>query len=735
MKALPQYRAPPSGMEEENMTDEIKGRAAEAVLLSRTASAFMSRTTGKPIRVKVKWLDNNHDLGYTDGNTRTIHVAWDFKPYTKVMTDEEKRMFRFGVFAHELLHQALTNFAVFYAKLEEFDRFEASIYSENFNCIEDPSIEYQADSVIGGYLLKALRFSIRVIYMGSPEITDSPTAYAQFLNALIQFGDLGVVKGKFTFPEAEEAFKKAAPIYNKCIECTDSKKRTDYALEVMEIARPLWERDLEDEKERQKLMDELKKALQQAMDPSSTGEDQDDQERSEDSEGESEPSRPKTGAQKRRESLVKKLLQEASENGGNDDTSDDANSNGQNASATSDKEEAKPGSSSSANGDREKAGSSDADSSKSSSSSESSSKKDKGGEAPESYSNDGKVGGDGNGDAPDAGSLTLSKEEVEKLLSDDNSENYTLSKEEKEQLDNALDNASKQIEKEERKNYEDQPQDFDVHGAGLENAATCSNLKAESREDLVPLYNSIVNANRGKIKHLVRSLEQCFAADQEEVRRATTGAYDILRGSVGTSAKIFNKRKDPGSKRDCEVFLLVDQSGSMYGSKISRARETAIIFAEALMQMGIPHYVMGFTADEGPTDALHLHYVTWNSTKQQLTSLAGMRAIADNFDSYSIRYAGETLEKRAAKNKLLVIISDGAPAARAYRSYNEGLELTTRAIAAVQKKASVLGIAIGQCEADVLQKMYGRNFIHTEEEGLSNLLIKRLGKIVEKEFK
>ena len=718
MKTLPQDRAPLSGMEEENMTNEIKGRAAEAALLSRTASAFMSRTTEKPIHVKVKWIDNDRDLGYTDGNTRTIHVAWDFKPYTKGMTDEEKRMFRFGVFAHELLHQALTNFVVFYAKLEEFDRFEASVYSENFNCIEDPSIEYQADSVIGGYLLKALRYSIRVIYMRSPEITDSPTAYAQFLNALIQFGDLGIVKGKFTFPEAEKSFKKAAPIYNECIECTDAKKRTEYALEVMEIARPLWERDLEEEKERQKLMEELKKALQQAMDPSSTGEqDQDDQEGSEDSEGKSssESSRPKTAAQKRRESLVKKLLQEASENGGNDDSSNDAKPNGQNTPATSDN--------------------SDTDSSKFSSSSESSSEKDISGKAPESYSNDGKVGGDGNGDVPDAESLTLSEEEVENLLSDDSSEDYTISKEEKEQRDNALDNVSKQIKKEERKNSEDKPQDLDVHGAGLENEATCSNLKAENREDLVPLYNSIVNANRGKIKHLVRSLEQCFAADQEEVRRATTGAYDILRGSVGTSAKIFNKRKDPGSKRDCEVFLLVDQSGSMYGSKISRARETAIIFAEALMQMGIPHYVMGFTADEGPTDALHLHYVTWNSTKQQHTSLAGMRAIADNFDSYSIRYAGETLEKRAARNKLLVVISDGAPAARAYRSYNEGIELTTRAIAAVQKKASVLGIAIGDCEADVLQKMYGRNFIHTEEEGLSNLLIKRLGKIVEKEFR
>lgn len=43
----------------------------------------------------------------------------------------------------------------------------------------------------------------------------------------------------------------------------------------------------------------------------------------------------------------------------------------------------------------------------------------------------------------------------------------------------------------------------------------------------------------------------------------TSGRYDVMRGSIGKTAKVFNKKRVPADRADMAVLLAVDNSGSM----------------------------------------------------------------------------------------------------------------------------------------------------------------------------
>ena len=172
----------------------------------------------------------------------------------------------------------------------------------------------------------------------------------------------------------------------------------------------------------------------------------------------------------------------------------------------------------------------------------------------------------------------------------------------------------------------------------------------------------------------------------------------------------------------------------MNGQKIIFARETSIIFAEALTRLNIPYYIMGFSADSRGYNALHYHFVDWSNNKLDRYSLASMQAGGNNFDGYSIRYATELLKNRPAKNKILFVISDGEPACYKYSDWRLGIADTTEAIKESRKSVKTFGIAFGKnCDANELQKMYGNDFIHCPDiEILATILTKKVEKMIKK---
>ena len=198
------------------------------------------------------------EIGYTseDGS---IHLAEEHSIMVN-LDEKRKAVFRYGVFTHETLHQIFTDFDYLKSVAENhLDPIEREIIVLYANLVEDPSIEFFASEVFGGEMLEALRFSIRWIYQASEKLEKSNTPFLQFINALVMFGDMGLLKGKFTFPEAKEYFSKIAPAFNEAVENPDPKVRIDQAVKWMDLTRPLWEKEIKKPSDLKRLENDLQK--------------------------------------------------------------------------------------------------------------------------------------------------------------------------------------------------------------------------------------------------------------------------------------------------------------------------------------------------------------------------------------------------------------------------------------------------------------------------------------------
>ena len=697
-------------------------KAAEAASLSRMGTAILQ---GK--KIGVRWLPEESDeLGYTSGAERIVNVAWDHRQIFEGLEEAERAAMRMGVFAHELLHQCLTNFRYTDIVCQTMSRAEASILMAFANTIEDPAIEFFAPQIFGGRLLEALRFSIRQIYLKSSGIERSRSAFGQLINALIMFGDMGIVKGTFTYPEAYEYFKKVAPIYNEAIICPDSKQRIDYAKECMEITKPLWEEDVKDREEFEKLLEELKKFLESEY----TNLADEMEKRLKEGSG-------STDAEKKRKKILEKMDPSKAKDGKADDSADEGGEGDESPFASDSSEDGTSSTDDGSSAGKGKSGEKDAEGEGESGSDGDFGGSDAGEDAPEgeSGSSSSATGSPADGtpsDGPEksgsiGGEITTPEQAANKKVEEEYEVSETAIEQIEESINAEMEKAAKDAKKDASEGADDLP-NFDISSSAFK-SASCINRKVKApHERTSTLYNGMKTAYTGEIKTLTKALDKIFKSDREEEARTTSGSYNIKRGAIGTSARIFDKRRDPANLKDAAVCLCVDLSGSMHGSKEAQARKTAIVFAEALTQLKIPYYIMGFTADRG-ADAEHLHFVDWNNRKVDRESLALMAAGGNNFDGYSIRYAAHLLANRQAANKLLIVISDGEPACCKYNR-KSGIADTIMAIKEARKVCTTFGIAIGTgCSPRVLQGMYGKDFIHCTDE---KLLTKTLGKKLEK---
>ena len=224
--------------------------------------------TGKRTKI-IDIVPPDDSLGYTSKN-QTIHLAYDH-PAMDGLNESKKAAFRKGVFAHEMCHQIFTSFNALEKMMISLTGAERRIFGLISNVLEDPAIEYWAPTAISGPLLSSLRFTIAHIYKNSPNIEESTTAFSQYVSALIQFGDMGLLKGQFTFPEAKKIFAQTANLFEQGIVEPAPEKRIDISKEIFEMSRPLWQEDVDAENAMQEISDMLSKLGKSAMSGSGQG--------------------------------------------------------------------------------------------------------------------------------------------------------------------------------------------------------------------------------------------------------------------------------------------------------------------------------------------------------------------------------------------------------------------------------------------------------------------------------
>lgn len=293
---------------------------------------------------------------------------------------------------------------------------------------------------------------------------------------------------------------------------------------------------------------------------------------------------------------------------------------------------------------------------------------------------------------------------------------YELSDDDLNAIDSEIERCLEEVEREEaNEEGSDEPlPDFDIASPRFRKAHTCLNRKItiDDMERASEMYGRLMTKLNPGISNLTAQLRRIFKADQEEKEYRASGKVNTKRLNSGRmTARVFDKRRSPANKSNLSVLLLIDESGSMYGNRAEAAKQCAIALSETLNNCNVPCYVIGFTADTEGADAVHNHYTGWRSNAKDRLKLLDITARSNNFDGYSIRYAGEVLKKHEAAHKLMIVISDGQPACWAYSGV-DGVADTKDAIRDVRKYASVLGVAIGNDSTETLHYMYGRDFLH-----------------------
>jgi hypothetical protein len=159
-----------------------------------------------------------------------------------------------------------------------------------------------------------------------------------------------------------------------------------------------------------------------------------------------------------------------------------------------------------------------------------------------------------------------------------------------------------------------------------------------------------------------------------------------LIARVPLGQRNFFKYKIESDVLDIAFELLVDESGSMGGSKAAEARRCAVMFGKLLSSLNIPFEIIGFTTaplTEEQADKLrrqsnesksynraenlcHYMYKRFTDRYDQVkTKLVHINAHSNNFDQDDIEWAWQRLLKYCLANrvtrKVMIVISDGQP--------------------------------------------------------------------------
>ena len=186
------------------------------------------------------------------------------------------------------------------------------------------------------------------------------------------------------------------------------------------------------------------------------------------------------------------------------------------------------------------------------------------------------------------------------------------------------------------------------------------------RSNRANVIKEVRNQHRGSIERVKNALQ--FQGGKRTAENFGLRSGDLDEGSLhklGYDCDNIWSQKTISKLPDVAVGILVDQSGSMAGDKIERARTMCIILAEALKRVaGVRLYVYGHTANiEGSDVTIYEHYTPSNS---DITNLGGIKAHSNNYDGYAIKEVAKRLAVDPAKKKYLFVIADGLPSGHGY---------------------------------------------------------------------
>ena len=197
--------------------------------------------------------------------------------------------------------------------------------------------------------------------------------------------------------------------------------------------------------------------------------------------------------------------------------------------------------------------------------------------------------------------------------------------------------------------------------------------------------------------------------DKRDLYRIPSGAIDV-----------FTRKSEIVDVKETAVYLLVDQSGSMKArNKYNIAAASAALLVEAIQPLGIPVKVSTFTTKS--YSLYHSIIKDWNEHTKGHDILAlfngsGSDRMASNADGDSIMWAASSLRQRRERRKLLIVVSDGMPAARA----GDIEKYTEQVVAYLNTQIEVYGIGL---LTNAVRQFYPHYTVLDDPSKLESLLL------------
>lgn len=226
-----------------------------------------------------------------------------------------------------------------------------------------------------------------------------------------------------------------------------------------------------------------------------------------------------------------------------------------------------------------------------------------------------------------------------------------------------------------------------------------------------------------------------------QIRAKSQTQYGVKKGKLDQSrlsricfnAPGFNERvfknKIDNKTLDTAITVLVDMSGSMGGDKVLNALASTLLVNEVCSTLNIPLEILGFTDGAavgfGEPKPLMFIYKSFGDLRVNEDSLKEYFALSSNFmvgnpDGENILWAFDRLNKRKEKKKLLIVMSDGSPAAS---KSSRGLEeFTDKVIKEIEASKSVDIYGLGLC-SDSVQHYYKAHSVVQEPQEIPSKLI------------
>lgn len=203
----------------------------------------------------------------------------------------------------------------------------------------------------------------------------------------------------------------------------------------------------------------------------------------------------------------------------------------------------------------------------------------------------------------------------------------------------------------------------------------------------------------------------------------------ICFDAPGFNERVF-KNKIDNKTLDAAVTVLVDMSGSMHGLKAYYALASTLLVNEVCSTLNLPLEIVGFT--DGKLNA----YTGWVPVMYVYKSFSDLKVSSDQIQNYfqksssfmvgnpdgeNILWAHDRLIKRKEKKKLLIVMSDGSPAAS--KGDSSGIGRFTHKVIEEIEQAKIVDIyGLGLCSPSVKSYYKSHSIVNNPEEIPSKLL-------------